>query len=118
MRSFSPARSGRLFLAVAALLQAAGAAAQGTPAKPAPAPAAPAPAPAAAPLDDATREALRREIEKAKQDLRDEIRAEIQGQQSAKEFLQGADLEERKLEFFQIDGYLRLRGDLLNGLAL
>lgn len=114
MRPSRPARSSRFLLALVAALAAPAARAQGTPATP-PAQPAPAPAPAA---EDPAREALRREIEKAKQEIRDEVRAELQAQESAKAFLQGADEEKRKLEFFEVDGYLRFRSDLLNRLDL
>jgi uncharacterized protein (TIGR04551 family) len=91
---------------------------------PAPPPAAagaaqPPPKPAAAPAPaDPQAEAIRREVERAKQELRDEIRAEMQAQQSAREFLQGANGETRKLQFVELDGYLRFRSDLFNGLDL
>src|SRR5512133_676486 len=72
------------------------------------------PAPAAAQDDKAdvdakTKAAIQREIERAKEDLRNEVRAEIQGAQSAAEFL-GTVAEGPKLEFFTLDGYFRLRG--------
>jgi uncharacterized protein (TIGR04551 family) len=68
--------------------------------------------PAAGEVDAKTRAAIQREVEKAKDDLRDEVRAEIQGAQSAAEFL-GAVAEGPKLEFLQLDGYLRLRGQMM-----
>ena len=60
-------------------------------------------------LDPATRDLVRREVERAKEDMRDEIRAEIQGAQSAREFLETtAPAGDRpKLEFLQLNGYLR-----------
>ena len=68
---------------------------------------------AAAPeLDAKTRAAIQREIEKAKEDIRNEVRAEIQGAQSAAEFL-GTVAEGPKLEFFTVDGYFRFRGQLM-----
>jgi len=63
-------------------------------------------------LDARTRAAIEREIEKAKEDIRNEVRAEIQGAQSAAEFL-GTVAEGPKLEFLQLDGYLRVRGQLM-----
>jgi uncharacterized protein (TIGR04551 family) len=63
-------------------------------------------------LDAKTKAAIQREVEKAKEDIRNEVRAEIQGAQSAAEFL-GAVAEGPKLEFLQLDGYLRTRGQLL-----
>jgi uncharacterized protein (TIGR04551 family) len=68
-------------------------------------------------LDPATKAAIAREVERAKEELRDEVRAEIQGAQSAAEFL-GAVAEGPKLEFLQLDGYHRVRGQLLTGLDL
>lgn len=99
--------------------------AQSAEAKPSsPAPAAPAltPAPAAPPappLDQATRDLVRREVERAKEEMRDELRAEIQGVQSAREFMDTAAAGERpKLEFLQLNGYLRVRGDLMDNFDL
>ncbi len=71
----------------------------------------------AAEVDAKTKAAIQREVEKAKQDLRDEVRAELQGAQSASEFL-GAVEEGPKLEFLQLDGYYRVRGQLLHNLDL
>lgn len=92
--------------ATAALLVAAGAHAQ-APAKDA------APAPADAKVDPATRAA----IEKAKQELREEIRLELQGLQARSEFL-GTAAEGPKLQLLELDGYLRVRGDMLDNMAL
>ncbi len=101
-----------------------------TPAQPAPAgvpsgplaPVAPpssAPAAGAAELDPAVRDLVRREVEKAKEEMRDEIRAEVQGAQSAREFMEAPAAGERpKLEFLQLNGYLRVRGDLFDNLDL
>jgi uncharacterized protein (TIGR04551 family) len=133
MLSFSPARGGRLLFALAGLLAATSTLAQVKSPAPdsqpatSPAPAAPAASaqngqnaqPAApATTDEATREAIRREVEKAKQEIRDEVRAEMQGQQSAKEFMAGAEAEERKLQFFEVNGYYRVRTSLFDGLDL
>lgn len=63
-------------------------------------------------VDAKTKVAIQREVEKAKEDIRNEVRAEIQGAQSAAEFL-GAVAEGPKLEFLQLDGYLRVRGQLM-----
>jgi uncharacterized protein (TIGR04551 family) len=68
-------------------------------------------------VDPKTRAAIERAIEEAKDDIRDEVRAEMQGAQSAAEFL-GAVAEGPKLEFFEVDGYYRFRGQLLAGLDL
>jgi uncharacterized protein (TIGR04551 family) len=134
MRFSATARRGRfpaVLLVSLLVAPAAGAQQQPGPAAPpsatpppAPPPAAPGaaqppskPAPAAAPADPQA-EALRREVERVKQELRDEIRAEMQAQQSAREFLQGAADETRKLQFLELDGYLRVRSDLFNGMDL
>lgn len=66
-------------------------------------------------VDAKTKAAIQREVEKAKEDIRNEVRAEIQGAQSAAEFL-GAVAEGPKLEFLQLDGYLRVRGQLMDNL--
>src|SRR5215208_2568576 len=68
-------------------------------------------------VDAKTRAAIERAVEKAKEDLRNEVRAEIQGAQSAAEFL-GAVAPGPKLEFLELDGYLRVRGQLLDHLSL
>ncbi len=68
-------------------------------------------------VDAKTKAAIQREVEKAKQDIRDEVRAEVQGAQSAAEFL-GAVAEGPKLQFFELDGYFRVRGQLTDGLDL
>jgi uncharacterized protein (TIGR04551 family) len=68
-------------------------------------------------VDAKTRAAIERAVEKAKEDIRNEVRAELQGAQSAAEFL-GAVAEGPKLEFFQVDGYYRFRGQLFNKLSL
>jgi uncharacterized protein (TIGR04551 family) len=68
-------------------------------------------------VDAKTRAAIERAVEKAKDDIRNEVRAEMQGAQSAAEFL-GAVAEGPKLEFFEVDGYYRFRGQLLGGLDL
>jgi uncharacterized protein (TIGR04551 family) len=103
----------RLLLLLAALLPLA-AAGQGVADKPAEKK-----DPAGAPLPEEVQAAIKKEVEKAKADLRDEVRAELQGQQSAKEFLDAGRASDRpKLDLFQIEGYLRVRGDLLDGLTL
>ncbi len=96
-----------------ALLAPLAAAAQGV------APKLAAPAEAAAPSPE-VQALVRKEVEKAKAELRDEVRAEIQGQQSAKEFLEsGTEASEKpKLDFLQLRGYFRVRGDLFDDLAL
>jgi uncharacterized protein (TIGR04551 family) len=79
-------------------------------------PAAPA-APAAPELDAKTRAVIAAEVEKAKQEIRDEVRAEIQGAQSAAEFLGAVDAGP-KLELLELDGYFRVRGQLYDQLGL
>jgi len=77
------------------------------------------PAPGSPELDPVVRDLVRREVEKAKEEMRDEIRAEIQGAQSAREFMESPAAGERpKLEFLQLNGYLRVRGDLFDNLDL
>jgi len=63
---------------------------------------------------------VRREVEKAKAELRDEVRAELQGQQSAREFLDAgaAPTDKPRLDFLQVQGYFRVRGDLFDDLSL
>jgi uncharacterized protein (TIGR04551 family) len=68
-------------------------------------------------LDPKTRAAIDRAVEKAKEDLRNEVRAEMQGAQSASEFL-GTVAEGPKLQFLQLDGYFRTRGQLAYDLDL
>lgn len=68
-------------------------------------------------IDAKTRAAIQREVERAKEDIRNEVRAEIQGAQSAAEFL-GAVGEGPKLEFLELDGYLRVRGQMMVNLDL
>ena len=75
-------------------------------------------APAASPeVDPRVQEAIRKAVEKAKEDLRNEMRAELQGAQSAAEFM-GAVAEQPKTELLELDGYFRLRGQMLNKLNL
>ena len=123
----------RLLASALALLVAAAAAAQEAPPaapegetppaeKPAaqPLPAAPAPKPATPSLDELDpklRAAIQAEIDRMREDVRNEVRAEIQGAQSASEFL-GAVAEGPKLEFLELDGYLRFRGQMTAGADL
>lgn len=69
------------------------------------------------PVDAATQEAIRRAVEKAKEEIREEVRAEMQTAQSSAEFM-GAVAPGPKLEFLEMDGYLRVRGQVLDGLDL
>lgn len=93
-----------LLAATAAFVLAAGARAEGPPA-------------ADAPVDPRVEALVKQAVEKARQELRDELRAEVQAVQSASEFL-GAAAEGPRLQFFELDGYLRARGDLLDNLSL
>ncbi len=68
-------------------------------------------------VDPKTKAAIDRAVEKAKDDIRNEVRAEIQGAQSAAEFL-GAVSEGPKLEFFQVDGYYRVRAQMFDRVSL
>jgi uncharacterized protein (TIGR04551 family) len=68
-------------------------------------------------IDARTAAAIRAAVEKAKDEVRDEVRAELQGAQSAAEFL-GAVAEGPRLEFMELDGYMRLRGQLYDQLGL
>lgn len=74
-------------------------------------------APAAPEVDAKTRAAIQAAVDKATQQMRDEVRAEIQGAQSAAEFL-GAVSPGPKLEFLELNGYLRFRGQLFDDLDL
>jgi len=94
----------RLIAATAALLLSAGARAAE-------------PVKDAAPADPKVEALVRQAVEKAKQELRDELRVEVQGAQSAAEFL-GTAAEGPRLEFLELDGALRLRGDLFNDFDL
>ncbi|HSN89967.1 MAG TPA: TIGR04551 family protein [Anaeromyxobacteraceae bacterium] len=68
-------------------------------------------------LDPKTRALVQAEIAKVKEEIRSEVRAEMQGAQAAAEFL-GAVGEGPKLEFLELDGYLRVRGDVLDDFSL
>lgn len=68
-------------------------------------------------LDPKTKAAIDRAVEKAKEDLRNEVRQELQGAQSAAEFL-GATAEGPRLQFLELQGYFRVRGQLLDHLDL
>ncbi|HSD18530.1 MAG TPA: TIGR04551 family protein [Anaeromyxobacter sp.] len=113
----------RLLAALAALLLLAGAARAQDAKKPAETKGAVAPAEtkgAAAPtteLPPETKAAIEREVEKLKEEIRDEVRAEVQGAQSAAEFM-GAVAEGPKLEFLELDGYYRVRGQLFDDFDL
>jgi uncharacterized protein (TIGR04551 family) len=61
--------------------------------------------------DKKLQEAVQREVAKLKEQLRDEVRAEIQNAQSAAEFVGKPD-EKKKLELLELNGYYRFRYDL------
>jgi uncharacterized protein (TIGR04551 family) len=65
----------------------------------------------AAPLDPQVEALIRQAVDKAKEELRDEIRQELQTAQATAEFA-GASAPGPKLQFIEVDGYFRLRGDL------
>jgi uncharacterized protein (TIGR04551 family) len=88
-----------LLAAAAALLLASGARAQEAKKEATPA------------ADPKVAAAIQAAVEKAKQEIREEVRAELQGAQAAAAFLGTADTGP-KLEFLELDGYLRLRAQL------
>jgi uncharacterized protein (TIGR04551 family) len=64
-----------------------------------------------APIDPQVEALIRQAVEKAKQELRDEVRQELQTAQATAEFA-GASAPGPKLQFLEVDGYFRLRGEL------
>jgi len=80
-------------------------------------PAADKPAARAGDTDPRIQEAVQRAVAKAKEELREELRIEAQNQQSAAAFLGPAE-EKPKLDFLQLNGYLRFRSDLFDSLDL
>lgn len=68
-------------------------------------------------VDPKTKAAIDRAVEKAKEDLRNEVRQEMQGAQAAAEFL-GATSQGPKLQFLEVNGYFRVRGQLFDDLDL
>lgn len=68
---------------------------------------------APADVDAKTRAAIQRAVEKAKADLREEIRAELQTAQAATAFM-GEVAPGPKLQFLELDGYFRVRGQLMD----
>ncbi|HYD41981.1 MAG TPA: TIGR04551 family protein [Anaeromyxobacter sp.] len=102
----------RLLAALVASLALAGAArAQSADKKP------PAPANGSVEADPKVQAAIQAAVEKAKEEIRNEVRAELQGAQSAQEFM-GAVADQPKLEVLDLDGYFRVRGEMLNKLHL
>ena len=80
-------------------------------------PAAEKPAAKAGDTDPRIQEAVQRAVAKAKEELREELRVEAQNQQTAAAFLGPAE-EKPKLDFLQLNGYLRFRSDLFDSLDL
>ncbi len=98
--------------AAPALAQSPAAPARSAPAAEKPLAAVPgASAPAQSEMERQVQEAVQREVAKVKEQLRDEVRAEIQGAQSAREFL-GEQEEKKKLQLLELNGYFRFRWDL------
>ncbi len=101
----------RLLAALVASLALAGAArAQSADKKPAP-------ANGGVEADPKVQAAIQAAVEKAKEEIRNEVRAELQGVQSAQEFM-GAVADQPKLELLDLNGYFRVRGEMLNKLHL
>jgi len=71
----------------------------------------------APPVDPQVQAAIRQAVEKAKQELRDELKVEQQTAQAAAEFM-GTVAEGPKLQFLELDGAFRFRGDLFDVLGL
>jgi uncharacterized protein (TIGR04551 family) len=63
------------------------------------------------PVDPKVEALVRQAVEKAKQELREEIRQELQTAQATAEF-SGASAPGPKLQFLELNGYFRVRGDL------
>ena len=61
--------------------------------------------------DKKIQEAVQREVARVKEQLRDEVRAELQNAQAAAEFVGKPD-ERKKLELLELNGYFRFRYDL------
>ncbi len=114
-----------LVFASAAFAQTAPQPAPATPAEKAPA-AKPAPAPApaaatdtkAAPDLDEVRQEVDAKVENAKKEMREEIRAQLATQSVAQGWQEEWVEEKRKLELFEIDGYLRTRPELFHNFDL
>jgi uncharacterized protein (TIGR04551 family) len=64
-----------------------------------------------APLDPRVEALIRQAVEKAKLEMREEVKAELQTAQATAEFA-GASAPGPRLQFFELDGYFRVRGDL------
>ena len=64
-----------------------------------------------APVDPRVEALIRQAVEKAKADMREEVKAELQTAQATAEFT-GASAPGPRLQFLELDGYFRFRGDL------
>jgi len=64
-----------------------------------------------APIDPKVEALIRQAVEKAKQELREEVKQELQTAQATAEFA-GASAPPARLQFLELDGYFRVRGDL------
>jgi len=62
--------------------------------------------------------AIQRAVDKAKEEIRNEVRAELQGAQSAAAFMGTVAERQPKVELFELDGYYRVRAQMLNKLNL
>ena len=80
-------------------------------------PAALAPLSPSAPEEGPAVRDLRREVDKVKEDL-GEMRSEVEAAKASRGGEEMAGLTERKLDFLQLNGYLRLRSDLFDNLDL
>jgi uncharacterized protein (TIGR04551 family) len=67
--------------------------------------------------DPKVQAAIQKAVEKAKEELRNEMRAELQGAQSAAAFM-GTVADQPKVDLIDLDGYFRLRSQMLNNLNL
>jgi uncharacterized protein (TIGR04551 family) len=70
-----------------------------------------------APLDPRVETLIRQAVEKAKLDMREELKQELQTAQASAEF-SGATAPGPRLQFIEVDGYFRVRGDLKDGYDL
>ncbi len=64
-----------------------------------------------APVDPRVEAMIRQAVDKAKQEVREEVRLELQTAQATAEFA-GVTATGPKLQFIEIDGYFRLRGEM------
>ncbi len=69
-------------------------------------------------VSDELRKEMEQRLEKAKEEMRDEMRAQMATQQASKAWDTEWQEEKRKLELVEINGYLRMRPNLLVGYDL